>query len=446
MPSQRNHLQHLWFPFTYSQDTLDYPPVVIERGKGVYLYDQKGKKYIDAISSWWVNTLGHNNPEISRAVRDQVKKLEHVLMAGFVSEPALEVSRQLTEFLPSRLTRYFYSDNGSTAVEVALKMALQYWQLKGKSGKKEFVSLSGAYHGDTLGAMSVGMIPDYHSLFHRLFKKQHYTDSPYCYRCPVGKKKETCSAECMDSLESILQGKSEKIAACIFEPLVQGAAGMRIYPSRVLKRIFSLCEKYDVLTIADEVATGFGRTGKRFACEHVRKTPDIMCVAKGLTGGYLPMSVTAVKESIFQEFCGDHLSGKIFYHGHSFTGNPLSAAAASAALTIMKRDNIPESLQEITAYFQNRLQEFSSLQAVGDVRSIGLIGAIELVADRTTKRKFPAKLRIPFRIARRAVEYGVLIRPLGNVLYFMPPYIITKSEIDTVFSITRQAIEDVVNA
>ncbi|MBD3346762.1 MAG: adenosylmethionine--8-amino-7-oxononanoate transaminase [Chitinivibrionales bacterium] len=444
MNSKNDPFPELWFPFTCYQDTIDYPPVVMDHGRGIYLYDEKGKGYVDAISSWWVNILGHNHPDISKAVKEQVDKLEHVLMAGFISRPAAELSHKLSSLLPGGKTRIFYSDDGSTAVEAALKIALQYWALKGER-KTGFIALSGAYHGDTLGAMSVGNIPQYHSLFHQRYKRADFALSPYCYRCPLGKEKETCKAECMDSLEDILKEKADTTAACIFEPMVQAAAGMRIYPVKVLKKIFALCKKYSVLTIADEVAVGFGRTGKLFACEHVKEVPDIMCLAKGLTGGYLPLSATVVKESVFDEFCGDAFSGKIFHHGHSFTGNPLAAAAACAALTVIREEDIPRSLGKKIEHFSDQLMNFDTFEIVGDIRSLGMIGALELVKNRDTKEALDPEKRIPFRIAKKALEFGLLIRPLGNVIYFMPAYCINEDEIDNMFYCAQRAIKTVLN-
>jgi adenosylmethionine-8-amino-7-oxononanoate aminotransferase len=436
--------KNLWFPFTVTGDIKTYPPLIIQRGKGVYLYDDKGKSYIDGISSWWVNILGHCNPVISEAIREQALTLEHVLMAGSISNTTLKLTGILASMLPRGVQRIFYSDNGSTAVEVALKIALQYWALK-KSQKTDFVTLQGAYHGDTLAAMSVGAIAQFHELFHTRFKKQHYAQGPYCYRCPAGKIRETCNAECMDSLKTILEQHHSAIAACIFEPMVQGAAGMRVYPAKVLQKIFSICKEFNVLTIADEVAMGFGRTGRMFACEHAGVIPDIMCVAKGLTGGYLPMAATAVKEFLFDEFRGDFLSGTVLYHGHSYTGNPLASAAAVATLEILIREKIPQSMHGLIDHFQAALvKTFQDVPCIGDIRFCGMVGALELVKNRDTKEPYRYEERIPFHICRKALEYGLLIRPLGNVIYFIPPYIITREEIDTMVSITGRSIEEIV--
>ena len=443
-PRSKTPYEHLWLPFTYFKDVEENPPLIIDKGEGIYLFDSSGCAYIDGIGSWWVSIFGHNHPVITSAVKKQLDKLEHVMMAGIISEPALRLSNLLSEILPKGLSRIFYSDNGSTAVEIALKIALQYHSLRGEN-RTEFVSFDGGYHGDTLGAMSVGMIPQYHALFHECFKKHTFANSPYCYRCPVGLDAKTSKAEFMDSLEKILSEKGESIAACIFEPMVQGAVGMRVYPSKVLSRIFSLCRKYGILTIADEVAMGFGRTGTMFACDHSSEVPDIMCVAKGLTGGYLPLSATVVKEQIFEEFKGDYKSERILNHGHTFTGNPRAASAACATLTLVKEYDIPGSLQSKADFFAKELQKFSEYDIVGDIRTIGMVGALELVRDKKTKERLPADLRLSFKISRKALKYGLIIRPLGDVLYFMPPLIITEEQIRTMLFLTHRALREVID-
>ncbi len=439
-----DQFKHLWMPFTYYKDQLEHPPIVVERGSGIYVFDKSGRRYIDAIGSWWTSIFGHNHPLITNAVKAQLDKIEHVMMAGFISEPALQLSQLLGAILPQGLNRIFYSDDGSTAVEAALKIALQYHALRNDK-RSEFVSFNGGYHGDTLGAMSVGSIPMYHSLFHEMFKKQHFAHSPYCYRCPVGCEASTCKAECMDSLEAILKSRGENIAACIFEPMVQGAVGMRVYPPKVLKRIFSLCRQYSILTIADEVAMGLGRTGKLFACDHSEETPDIMCLAKGLTGGYLPLSATVVSDQIFNEFQGDYRSERIFNHGHTFTGNPLAAAAACAAINLLKTNNIPDSLQQISQRFSLLLENFSKYEIVGDIRTLGLAGAIELVKNRSTKVPLNPESRLSWRVAQRALEYGCIIRPLGDVLYFMPPFVITEDQLENMICITEKALKETID-
>jgi adenosylmethionine-8-amino-7-oxononanoate aminotransferase len=444
MASPNSSSDHLWFPFTCHSDLAVFPPIVIERGEGMYLYDDSGKRYLDAIGSWWVNILGHNHPAITAAIKEQLDKLEHVMMAGFVTPPVLRLTSLLAEMLPPPLSRIFLSDDGSTAVEVALKIALQYWAIRGEK-RTRFVALGNGYHGDTLGAMAVGSLPQYHELFHKRFKQEFFTAPPNCFRCPAGKQKESCSAECMDSLEEILKVHGETIAACIFEPMVQGAAGMRIYPARVLHKIFALCNRFGVLTIADEVAMGFGRTGELFACQHAGVVPDIMCLAKGLTGGYLPLAATVVTEKIYAQFCGDFLSERTFEHGHTFTGNPLAASAACATMEIIQSQNLPYAIHDTMAFFRTQLKQFEAFEIVGDIRSIGMVGAIELVQSRATKTRLPVERRIPFRICRKALDRGVLIRPLGDVIYFIPAYIITREQIVSMVSITVDAIREVMD-
>jgi adenosylmethionine-8-amino-7-oxononanoate aminotransferase len=429
-------------PFTAHQDNIDYPPVVIRKGEGIYLYGADGKRYIDAIGSWWVSSFGHCNQQISDAVKRQLDKLEHVMMAGFISEPTLELTELLGSVLPKRLTKIFYSDDGSTAVEVAMKIAIQYHAIRG-SGRCAFAALGDGYHGDTLGAMSIGAIPSLHGLFHKRFKEQYFADSPYCFRCPAGQKSPSdCNAQCMDSLERILNDHGEKIAACVFEPMVQGAAGMRVYPAKVLDRIFDLCRRHGVLTIADEVATGLGRTGEMFACNHAGAVPDIMCLAKGLTGGYLPIAVTAVSEEIYGEFKGGHRSNKILNHGHTFTGNPLASAAAVAAIGQLTEKNLPYSAASTIKYFSEQLLSLDSNEHVSGIRHLGFIGAFELVKDRQTKEKFPPELRVPLKLAQKALEKGLIIRPLGDTVYYMPPFNITAREIDTIMALTKESLRE----
>ncbi len=440
--SSKTGYEHLWMPFTSHEDFIKHPPLVIERGSGIYVFDSRGRKYIDAVGSWWVSILGHCNEEISAAIRDQLGKLEHVLMAGFITPPALELSQILGELLPRPLSRIFYSDDGSTSVEVALKIALQYHAIRG-SNRSAFVALGGGYHGDTLGAMSVGAIPSFHSLFHDRFKKQYYTDSPYCYRCPVGKEEKSCSAECMNSLQKILNERGSEIAACIFEPMVQGAVGMRVYPPKVLKKIFDLCKEYAVITIADEVAMGLGRTGKMFACDHAGVVPDIMCLAKGLTGGYLPLAVTAVKEEIYETFKGDFRSDKTFNHGHTFTGNPLAASAACAAMKLIIKKQLPQSAEKVMSFFAAKLESLNNFDNVGGIRHLGFAGAFEIVKDKESKERFPAEERVTFRICQKAIEKGLIIRPLGDTIYYMPPFTVNEDELSSIFSITREAIKEV---
>ena len=435
-------LDHIWLPFTSWRDSIDYPPLVIRRAAGIHLYDQDDTSYIDATGSWWVSLFGHNHPHITGAVRQQLDRLEHVMMAGCIAEPTIRLSGLLSAMLPRKLDKLFFSDNGSTSVEVAMKIALQYHRQTGNDRRCQFIGLGGGYHGDTLGAMSVGSIPQYHALFHETFKQGFFTDPPSCYRCPCGKEPSDCAAQCMNSLETLCDAHGDEIAAVIFEPMVQGAVGMRIYPPVVLKRIFELCERYHILTIADEVAMGFGRTGTLFACDHAGVVPDIMCLAKGLTAGFLPLAITAVTATIFEAFKGDAHSGKTFEHGHTFTGNALACAAGCAALELMNEMNIPESLTLLSAQLTRHLQSFAGYDIVGDIRSLGTVGALELVADRTTKQRLDPQRRIPFLICRNALKRGVLLRPLGDVIYFMLPYITTPEQLDFIMSVTHEAFTE----
>jgi len=436
---------HLWMPFTSWQDTIDYPPIIVKRGSGIYLYDQNDTPIIDGVGSWWVSLFGHNHPAISSAVKEQLEQLEHVMMAGCVSEPTLRMIEQLSLLLPEGLTKIFLSDNGSTSVEVAMKIALQYHLQTGNERRRRFISFTGDYHGDTLGAQSVGNIPQYHHQFHQMFKKEFFTDPPNCFRCPCGKNKQSCSAECMDSFEKLLEEHHDEIAAFIFEPMVQGAVGMRIYPPKVLQRCFELCKKWTILTIADEVAMGFGRTGKMFACDHAGVVPDIMCLAKGLTAGYLPIAATVVGDRLFEAFKGDAFSGKTFEHGHTYTGNPLASAACCAALTLLKEINVPESLMPLSRQQEKLLASFAPYPIVGDIRTLGMVGAMELVIDKNTKERLPAQKRVTFTICRNALKRGLLIRPLGDVIYLMLPYNTTEEQLSHIGEIMHEAFRETIN-
>ena len=434
-------LKYIWHPFTQMKDYENEEPIIIDRGKGIYLWDLKGNRYIDGISSWWVNTLGHSNERLNNAIRNQLDRIEHVLLAGFTHKPAIELAERLIGITPHELTKVFYSDNGSTAVEVALKMAYQYWMQSGKPEKSKFVALKNSYHGDTIGAVSVGGVDLYHRIYKPLLFETFQAESPYCYRCPYGKDKENCSINCLSSVEDILKTHSKEIAGIIIEPLVQAAGGMIIYPAEYLTRLKALCDKYNILLIDDEVAMGFGRTGKMFAFEHAGIVPDIICLAKGLTAGYLPLSVTMTTQKIYDAFYDDHEKLKTFYHGHSFTGNPLAASVAVENLKIHEEDNIVESLQPKIEKLGRELEKFKKLECVGDVRQMGMIGAIEIVKDKTSKEPYPFKERIGQKVYREALKRGAIVRPLGNILYFMPPFIITEDEIELLTNIAYDSIK-----
>ena len=423
----------IWHPFT--QDALEPDPIFIDRAEGVYLYTRDGRRLMDAISSWWVNLHGHAHPLIAAAIAEQARKLEQVIFAGFTHGPAEELAAGLRKLLPAPLQHIFFSDDGSTAVEVALKMAMQFWWNQGNRDRRKFVALEHAYHGDTAGAMSVGEDSSFVAAFDSLRFPVNRVPSAYCFRCPVGKKRETCNIDCVEPLERLLQEKNEEIAAVIVEPLLQAAGGMIVHPMEFLQRIRKLCTRHNVLLIADEVLTGFGRTGSMFACERAGVVPDIMCLSKGITGGFLPLGATVCTDSIREVF-RSHDRMRTFFHGHSYTGSPLACAAGIASLKIFESEPVFERITAIEQIHAERLPVLRMHPAVGDVRSIGTIAAIEIEAGDTG---YLSKLR-PF-LYEFFLEKGVLLRPLGNIVYILPPYVITPAELNTVYDVIADALD-----
>ncbi len=438
-------LKYVWHPDTQMKqyEGSDFKPTIIERGEGVYLYDIDGNQYIDGISSWWVNTLGHSNPKLNKVLTQQTEKIEHVLLADFTHKPAIELAEKLVKLAGEPFSKVFYSDDGSTAVEVAIKMAYQYWYQKGKPEKKHFVSMTESYHGDTLGSVSVGGIDIYKKIFNPLVFETLKVCAPYCYRCPKNCKQGECGIECFNEVEKLFKTRHKEIAAMIVEPLVQGAAGMRVYPAEYLKKLRALCDKYDILLIDDEVAMAFGRTGKYFAFEHAEIKPDIFCVAKGITAGYIPLAATITTDKIYNAFYDDFSQLKTFYHGHSFTGNPIACAIAVENLKIMEEEKIIENLQPKIKKLKECLEKFQTLKHVGDIRHIGMIGAIEIVKNKTTKEPYLFTERIGHKVFREAMKNGALLRPIGNIIYFLPPLIITEEEIEKLTEIAYNAIKTV---
>jgi adenosylmethionine-8-amino-7-oxononanoate aminotransferase len=426
----------IWHPFT--QESLDPPPLKIVRANGVYLHTADGKRLIDAISSWWTNIHGHGHPAITEAIAAQAERLDHILLAGFTHEAVETMVHWLRRFTPPGLDHIFFSDDGSTAVEVALKMAVQYWQNSGKPEKKSIVALDHAYHGDTVGAMSVGAESAFTAAFQSFMFPVHRVHSAYCYRCPVGKVRATCSIDCVDKLARLLEEKSHEIAALIVEPLLQGAGGMIVHPVEFLQKVRQLCSQHNVLLIADEVLTGFGRCGKMFACELAGVLPDMMCLSKGLTGGVLPMGATLCTSEIHDAFRSEDRA-RTFYHGHSYTGNPIAAAAAVASLRLFVEEPVFERIAEISKIHEKRLAEVKDHPAVGDTRMIGTIAAIELRAD---DAGYFSKLK-PM-LYQFFIESGVLLRPLGNVVYVLPPYAISPHDLHHVHDVIGQALDRVV--
>ena len=428
-----NPALRIWHPFTHSR--LDLPPLQVERAEGVYLYTRDGGKILDAISSWWVNLHGHANPRIAAAITEQARKLEHVILAGFTHEAAEELVRRLRKWIAPELTHLFFSDDGSTAVEVALKMAVQHFSNQERGEKREIAALEHGYHGDTAGAMSVSYDSPFTEPFAGMRYQVHRVHAAYCYRCPVGLKRETCQIECAQQLETLLAERGEKIAAVIVEPILQGAGGMIVHPAEFLQRVRALCTQHDVLLIADEVLTGFGRTGKMFACDLAGVTPDLMCLSKGITGGFLPMGVTLCTDRVEAAF-GSEDRRHTFYHGHSYTGNALACAAANASLQIFDDEPVFDRIATIARIHSERLQGLREFSVVGDTRQIGTIGALELRAEDAW---YLSAMRP--KLYQFFLERGVLLRPLGNVVYVLPPYVIEPEELHQVYDVIVEAVQ-----
>jgi len=376
----------IWHPFTQMKDYMGEVPLIVEKGEGSCLVDIYGKKYLDGVSSLWVNLHGHRKKEIDDAIRNQLDRVAHSTLLGISNVPAIELARELVEIAPAGLSKVFYSDNGSTAVEIALKIAFQFWRQKGNEGERHtFLSFINAYHGDTIGSVSLGGIDLLHEIYGSLLFPIHRAPYPYCYRCPLERSAPACGMECLNRVEEILSTHHQQIAAVVIEPMIQGAAGMITSPEGYLKRIRELTKKYGVLLIADEVATGFGRTGKMFACNHESVSPDLLCLAKGITGGYLPMAATLTTEEIFNSFLGEYKEKKTFFHGHSYTGNPLACAAAVANLRMMKEEKVLEKVQGKIHFISEALKKYEKLEHVGDIRQLGMMVGIELVVDSANK-------------------------------------------------------------
>lgn len=437
-------LQHIWHPCSQMKDYETLPPIVIDHAEGPYLYDVNGKAYLDIISSWWCNLLGHCNPKINAAIKKQLDTLEHVIFVNFSHEPAIELAEELAKVVPPGLTKFNFADNGSSSVEIALKMAFQYFYQQGKPEKQRFMCLSEGYHGETIGALSVGSMDLFAQMYKPMMMNNIHVEAPDCYRCPYGKDRTSCSCQCFEQAEKAFAEHAQETAAIIVEPLLQGCAGMRIYPELYLQKLRALCDKYEVLLIADEIATGFGRTGEMFACTKAGITPDLMTVSKALTGGYLPMSIVCTTEKIFMAFYDDYNKGKAFMHSHTYSGNPLGCAAALAVLRTMREEHILEEAAKKAEYFHQALVEaFGNHKNVGEIRHIGMINAMELVTDKEKKTPFDSKLRIGYEIYKKALPMGLLLRPLGNVMYFNPPLNIEIEDLDKAIAICKTAMEQV---
>ncbi len=434
--------QYLWHPFTQMQDWQREEIIIIERAEGVWLQDTEGRRYLDGVSSLWCNVHGHRVPEIDRAVREQLDRVAHSTFLGLSNVPAIELAERLVKIAPEGLTRVFYSDSGSEAVEIALKIAFQYWSHRGRPEKKKFVKLTHAYHGDTLGSVSVGGIDLFHQIFNPLLFETYSAPAPYVYRWPGGGNSEEVRDAALAALEKVLQEKGGEIAAFVMEPVMQGAAGMIDQPAGYISRVRELTKRYNVLLIFDEVATGFGRTGAMFASDLENVTPDILAAAKGLTGGYLPLAATLVREEIYEAFLGEYRELKAFFHGHTYTANPLACAAALASLELFETRRVLEELQAKIAWLSERLKEFRSLPAVGDIRQAGFMVGIELVRSRETREAYGWEEKIGARVVQRARAKGVILRPLGHVVVLMPPLAISPEELKLLLNVTYDSIKE----
>ncbi len=440
---QKRDLKYLWHPCSQMKDYEKLPPMVIERGEGVYLFDVNGKKYLDCISSWWTNLFGHSNKRINEAIINQINKIEHVIMANFSNVPAIELSEKLAKITPKGLGKVFFTDNGSSSVEVALKMSFQYYQQKGFKKKTKFATITDGYHGETIGALSVGDLDIFTKTYKPLLNEALKAKSPDCYRCEFSKKRENCSAECFCYMENLIKENHEEICAIIVEPLIQGSAGMKMYSPIYLKKLRQICDKYNMHLILDEIAVGFGRTGTMFACEQADISPDLMCLSKGLSAGYMPIAVVMATNDIYNCFYDDYEKMNGFFHSHTYSGNAMACAIAVESIKIFEEENILEKNKEKAKYLQKKVLEvFKDDEWVGDIRQMGLIVAIELVEDKKNKKAFDWKKRVGFEIYKIALEKGLILRPLGDILYFNPPYVITEEEIDFMVKTAKESLDE----
>ncbi len=435
--------KYIWHPFTQMREWRSADTLVVERAEGNYLIDIEGRRYLDGVSSLWVNIHGHRKKEIDEAIIRQLNKIGHSTLLGLASVPSIELAERLVSITPAGLDRVFYSDSGSTAVEVALKIAFQYWQNLGFKEKKLFVTLSEAYHGDTIGSVSLGGIELFHSIFYPLLFNTLSIPTPFPYRYP-DLTPEECRDKSLDQFRALAETRADEIAAVVVEPLVQGAAGMIVHPAGFLRGLQEICRQYGILLICDEVATGFGRTGKMFVCEHEGVCPDMMALAKGLSGGYLPLAATMVSETIYEAFLGEHTEYRTFFHGHSYTGNALACAAACACLEIFHTEGTLEALQSKITLLQQRLAEqILPMSHVGDIRQCGLMIGIELVEDKATRKPYPEERRMGARVTQNIRKYGVILRPLGDVIVMMPPLSIEQGQIEELVSATARSIREI---
>jgi len=432
-------LHHVWHPCTQHKDYETTPPILIERAEGIYLQDRQGNRYMDVIASWWVNLFGHNHPRLNKALTQQLEKMAHVMFAGITHQPAIDLADSLVALSPSGLEKVFFSDNGSTAVEVALKMSLQYWQEKGESQKVQFAYLKGGYHGETLGALSVCGLEIFRGKFEKVLPSHLPVEGPDCFRCPYGLQRESCNAECFEPMEKALGENSDTLAGVIVEPLVQGAAGMMMYPPIYLKKLQTVCESLGIHMIFDEIAVAFGRTGSLFVCGAHDLRPTFLCLSKGITSGYLPLSATLTTDEIYSAFYGEYETMKLFIHSHSYSANPLACAVANETLKMLTEDNFLESLKPKIATLKECGKQFEGLN--GEFRQTGMIAAVELVKN--NKERHPFEKRIGYQVFLEGLKRGLFMRPLGDVVYFIPPLVISEAEIETMLNTAHDCINAV---
>lgn len=442
-PLVTRDLNVVWHPCTQMKDHEQIPLIALKSGKGVWLEDFSGHRYLDAISSWWVNLFGHSNPYINQQIAAQCETLEHAMLAGFTHEPVVRLAERLVELTPTALTRCFFADNGSSAVEVALKMSFQAWRNQGITSKTKFVALKNSYHGETLAALAVSDVDLYKKTYQPLLMEAIHVESPDCFYAESSDHWREYTEQQFEHMRLTLERDHQSICAVIIEPLVQCAGSMRMYHPVYLQKLRALCDAYQVYLIADEIAVGFGRTGTMFACEQANIAPDFMCLSKGITGGYLPLSVVLTRESIYQQFYHDYVSLKGFLHSHSYTGNPIACAAANATLDLFEQHDVIRSNQSKSAKLAQLLQPFKQHPYIGDVRQTGMIAAIEMT-QKHSKQAFPWQKRLGLQVYQHALSKGVLLRPLGHVIYFMPPYVITDAELELMVAVAWESIEVVV--
>lgn len=440
--------QHIWHPYTQMKDYENLDPIVITKGEGVRLFDADGNMYYDTISSWWCNVHGHGHPALKQAICNQLDQLDHVLFAGITHPPAAEVIKRLSTFLHPSLGKYFFSDSGATATEIALKMAFQYWQNCQQPAKQKFIFLENSYHGDTVGSMSVGGVELYHRLYAPLRFNSYQAASPTCSHCRHRQTEFTydanhhdCDLECFQSMEKLLRIHHQELAAVIVEPLMQGAGGISLYHRKYLKQLRALTEELNVLLIFDEVATGFGRTGTMFAYEQADVIPDFICLAKGLTGGVLPLSLTVTTDEIYQAFYSDDAASKTFFHGHTHTANALACAVSAANLKLFQEKQLPHSQLAVLQHFHQRLRDLRAFDFVGDIRYLGFIGAIDIVQSHRRQKSFPANDRIGFKIYLESLKHNLFLRPLDQTIYWFLPLAVSIDEIDQIMDKSIAAIE-----